>query len=531
MLFVDKPLLPETLRDPAIQVIDRVKSKIILLSSNVRNMLMSLLGKADEVISSVGSKDNGFESIPKLENDADLEDALSKSSRLLVMAHAPWCGHCKRMHKDMYELFSDIKEDPLKYPADQIAIFTYDASKKCDKGPECSVTKIKEVVRGFPTIVMVDKHGVEQYEGGRTAPAMKEFIADQLVPLSVTSSIEALKKVTDRDKFSLVHYLPNSITLETASARSKGFPKSQTVFVRSSELMNSLALPFSSDKHEMFLVKAGKFERKLPNIEEVSVNVLLTIFEHNGVSDFSGRQINSKLPRFYIMINPKPNTSADQVDKIRTYFSKVVQTEGVLGHFFAFLLGSSDNDQKIARALDMSASKLLDTVTVYDTQTNSRYGISMPSAYAWKSNPEDLSNYFKSIKNGNSEQTGDLNYDSKENVVKVVTEKNIDQVVAKYKKVLLLTFSALNDGIKSFTDFIAINLEDTVLAVADFSMGKKLKTEKVDISSAAKYKIYYFVDGVQTPGSFDKDITNEAITTFVQAETALNNKAKTTEDL
>ncbi|MES1906138.1 MAG: hypothetical protein MHPSP_003746 [Paramarteilia canceri] len=435
------------------------------------------------------------------------------------------------MHKDMYELFSQVNEDPLKFPADQIAIFTYDASKKCDKGHECSVTKIKEVVRGFPTIVMVDKQGVEQYEGARTSSGMKEFISDQLVPLSITTSLEALKKVTDSDKFSLVHNLPKSMTLEAAAAKSKGFPKSQTVFLQSSDLLNSLAAPSSSDSHEMFLVKAGKFVRKLPHIEGVSVNVLLTIFDNNGVAHFSGHQINGKLPRFYIMINPKPNTSPDQIEKIKAYFSKVVQAEGVLGHYFAFLLSSSDNDQKIARALDMSASKLLDTVTVYDTQTNSRYGISMPSAYTWKNNPEDLSNYFKSIKNGDSEQTGDLNYDSKENVIKVVTEKNIDQVVQKYKKVLLLTFSALTDGIKSFTDFTAVNLEDTVLAVADFSMGKKLKTEKVDISNVAKYKIYYFVEGVQTPGSFDKEITNEAITTFVQAETALNNKAKTSEDL
>ncbi|MES1903605.1 MAG: hypothetical protein MHPSP_003579 [Paramarteilia canceri] len=86
MLFVDKPLLPEALRDPAMQVISGVKSKVAMLSSNVRNMLMSLMGKADEVISSVGSTSTGFESIPKLENDADLEAALSKSSRLLVMA-------------------------------------------------------------------------------------------------------------------------------------------------------------------------------------------------------------------------------------------------------------------------------------------------------------------------------------------------------------------------------------------------------------------------------------------------------------
>lgn len=90
------------------------------------------------------------------------EVVLNEETNTLLMAHAPWCGHCKSLMPVFEELAEHFEDD------DKIVIAKMDATKN-------EVTTFS--VSGFPTLKFFPSNGdMMDYEGGRELDALIEFV-------------------------------------------------------------------------------------------------------------------------------------------------------------------------------------------------------------------------------------------------------------------------------------------------------------------------------------------------------------------
>merc|ERR1712126_73947 len=92
------------------------------------------------------------------------EVALDKSKNVLVMFHAPWCGHCKQL-SPIYDQLGEKYKDQ-----DDVLIAKIDATAN-----ELEHTKIQS----FPTIKLwkKDTNEVVDFSGSRTLDGLSEFIS------------------------------------------------------------------------------------------------------------------------------------------------------------------------------------------------------------------------------------------------------------------------------------------------------------------------------------------------------------------
>jgi len=78
-------------------------------------------------------------------------DSFLKSGPGILMAYAPWCGHCKNM-MNAYEMAST--QSPVKFARLE--------------GQKAADFMRKHEIRGFPTLLVVNKNNeVSRYSGGR----------------------------------------------------------------------------------------------------------------------------------------------------------------------------------------------------------------------------------------------------------------------------------------------------------------------------------------------------------------------------
>ena len=86
----------------------------------------------------------------------------NSNGKTMVLCHWKDCGHCKRMMPEWDKL-----------EANHGTTLTV---KKVEKDEDPALMK-KHSVKGFPTILLLDRNGnkIKQYEGDRTFDAMKSF--------------------------------------------------------------------------------------------------------------------------------------------------------------------------------------------------------------------------------------------------------------------------------------------------------------------------------------------------------------------
>jgi len=99
----------------------------------------------------------------------------SNNKAVIVLIHAEWCGHCKRLEPE-WKLMKESLDNNVK----QHVIFEEIESAELDtKLPMVSKTYMNGKpleYRGFPTIGSIRNGKFEMYSGGRTAPELLEWV-------------------------------------------------------------------------------------------------------------------------------------------------------------------------------------------------------------------------------------------------------------------------------------------------------------------------------------------------------------------
>ncbi|KAI8057265.1 thioredoxin-like domain-containing protein [Syncephalis plumigaleata] len=132
---------------------------------------------------------------------------LDKKKDVLIMFHAPWCGHCKKL-KPTYEALA------AKYSThgDKLVIAKMDATAN-DVPPSANFT-----VEGFPTIKLIkaETNEVVEYEGDRSEDSFIEFLDKHS-----HHKVEPVKKADKKDGEDEEEEEETTASDETAAKKTK----------------------------------------------------------------------------------------------------------------------------------------------------------------------------------------------------------------------------------------------------------------------------------------------------------------------
>lgn len=113
--------------------------------------------------------------VEQIQETGHVANADSNKKVVVVLIHAKWCGHCKRLEPEWNSM-----KDSLDNNANQNVIFEEIESEELDKKlPLVSKTYMNGKpleYRGFPTIGTIRNGKFEMYGGGRTAPELLEWV-------------------------------------------------------------------------------------------------------------------------------------------------------------------------------------------------------------------------------------------------------------------------------------------------------------------------------------------------------------------
>jgi protein disulfide-isomerase A1 len=120
-------------------------------------------------------------------NDANFDEAVAQNDVLLVEFYAPWCGHCKSLAPEYVKAAASLASTPAK-----LAKLDATANKESSE---------KHGIRGFPTLKFFKNGKVSEYNGGRTAPDIVQWMNKKSGPAAAAvtdvAGVEALKEAND----------------------------------------------------------------------------------------------------------------------------------------------------------------------------------------------------------------------------------------------------------------------------------------------------------------------------------------------
>jgi len=111
---------------------------------------------------------------------------------VLVEFYAPWCGHCKKLAPEWEKAATLLKG--------QATLVKVDATVEADLGQQFGV-------RGYPTIKVFNGGVVSDYEGGRTAEAIVQWVQKRLSPpVELLDSAEAIQEFKLKNAVAIILY-------------------------------------------------------------------------------------------------------------------------------------------------------------------------------------------------------------------------------------------------------------------------------------------------------------------------------------
>jgi len=97
----------------------------------------------------------------------DFDQTLKDHKHILVEFYAPWCGHCKKLAPEYEKAATELKG--------QIPLGKVDATEEKELATRYNV-------KGFPTMVWFEEAKQTEYDGGRTADTIVEWVKSMTGP-------------------------------------------------------------------------------------------------------------------------------------------------------------------------------------------------------------------------------------------------------------------------------------------------------------------------------------------------------------
>eukprot|EP00344_Euplotes_crassus_P005811 CAMPEP_0196998732 /NCGR_PEP_ID=MMETSP1380-20130617/4049_1 /TAXON_ID=5936 /ORGANISM="Euplotes crassus, Strain CT5" /LENGTH=481 /DNA_ID=CAMNT_0042415407 /DNA_START=35 /DNA_END=1480 /DNA_ORIENTATION=- len=258
--------------------------------------------------------------------DANFDEEIKNHERILVEFYAPWCGHCKKLAPEYVKAAAALKEKDVG-----VRVAKVDATEEKEIGGRFEI-------KGFPTLKWFVNGEPTEYNGGRTAdeivnwiikksgPPTSEITADEIESLKADTKLFAVfygeegsdefkafeSAASKDDKFQYRHVFDSDATTPEGVSRPgiavfRNFDEPIVVFSGDftasavSEFVSSSSIPvfiefsdeyiepiFQSQAPALFLFHDGSDEQA--KIKDVVAKAAGThkgriIFAHSGVSD------------------------------------------------------------------------------------------------------------------------------------------------------------------------------------------------------------------------------------------------------
>ncbi|KAH3869164.1 protein disulfide-isomerase-like [Dreissena polymorpha] len=127
--------------------------------------------------------------------DDDIADAIDEFKYILVEFYAPWCGHCQALVPE-YEKAAQT----LAAEGSEIRLAKVDATIQ-------QKSAAKYEVKGYPTIKFFRNGKPSDYNAGRTAADMVNWLKKKTGPPAVTlSTVEEANKMIEKDEVVVIGY-------------------------------------------------------------------------------------------------------------------------------------------------------------------------------------------------------------------------------------------------------------------------------------------------------------------------------------
>ena len=110
-------------------------------------------------------------------NPSDLFTAFTGQKPIFIDFYANWCGHCKTIAPEWEKLIKSVKEDKS---IQNLAIVAVESGVN-DKHVANMLSKLHLTVKGYPTLGAILNHKFIEYNGGRTAADMLNYIKASVV--------------------------------------------------------------------------------------------------------------------------------------------------------------------------------------------------------------------------------------------------------------------------------------------------------------------------------------------------------------
>jgi len=498
-------LAPENLRKLLNVLLDelvRIPAKLEQVLRHTLSFLRSIVFPQSGYNSAESSSGSGavtFESVPQIESDQDLDNALQKHEKIFIMAHMEQCGHCRAMHKDYAEFSEALKSE---YPDEsKVRAYTYNGAKQ-----NIHVARISSHVRGFPTLMVLSKTksggvNLDKYEGPRKVKPMMDFVADQFIPIRITESNEELITQMSKAKdATVVHYL-GDVSLETATELARGLSRKNIFYVSKKSVLGDLltddqfeTLSHKSTKHVALAFNKNKFLGKLnsaPNAAPAAAQI--NMLKRKAIGRFSDPNfMQSELGRYLVLVRLASNMATEAKKNI---LSEAALKPEILGDSTIVIMDSSnDDDKRIISMVNLVEENDVDSITIFNRETSKKATVNFADITS-QTTADEIASQFAAFKES-------LKFDFKNALVStaspcIVAVNNLKKSLKEHKTGFLYVYSIVKhkQGRERFMSLRNMLDSSVPLLAIDTTLEEGMNLPESSISANEEDGLYLFHDG------------------------------------